>query len=91
MHTHPPPPSPLPKLVKSDLFCFVPGEIIKNQSTPELMFSLEVYESNIPIILRRHQEGTVCSVYNFRIDNQFTVLKIMQAANEIYDRQNRAF
>lgn len=51
----------------------------------------EVYESNIPIILRRHQEGTVCSVYNFPIDNQFSVGEIMQAANEIYDRQNRAF
>lgn len=46
----------------------------------------EVYESNIPVILRRHQEGTVCSVYNFPIDNQFSVGEIMQAANDIYDR-----
>lgn len=50
----------------------------------------EVYESNAPIILRRHQEGTVCSIYNFPIDNQFSVGEIMQAAYEIYDRQNRA-
>lgn len=51
----------------------------------------EVYESNAPIILRRHQEGTICSIYNFPIDNQFSIGEIMQAANEIYDRQNRAF
>lgn len=51
----------------------------------------EVYGSNAPIILRRQQEGTVCSIYNFPIDNQFSVGEIMQAAYEIYDRQNRAF
>lgn len=47
----------------------------------------DVYESNIPIILG----GAVCSVYNFPIENQFSVGEIMQAANGIYDRQNRAY
>lgn len=51
----------------------------------------QVYEANSPIILRRHQEGNVCSIYNFPIDNQFSVQEIMQAANEIYERQNNAF
>lgn len=51
----------------------------------------EVYETNASLILRRHQEGNVYSVYNFPIDNHFTVSEIMQAGNEIYDRQQKAF
>ena len=50
-----------------------------------------VYEANSSLILRRHQVGNVCSIYNFPINNNFIVSEIMQAANEIYDRQNRAF
>ena len=51
----------------------------------------QVYEANSSLILRRHQEGNVCSVYNFPLNNNFSISEIMQAANEIYDRQNNAF
>ena len=50
-----------------------------------------VYEANSSIILRRHLEGNVCSVYIFPLNNNFSISKIMQAANEIYYRQNNAF
>lgn len=51
----------------------------------------EVYETNASLILRRHQKGNVCSVFNFPIDSHFSISEIMQAGNEIYDRQNKAF
>lgn len=51
----------------------------------------EVYETNASLILGRHQEGNVCSVFNFPIDNHFSNSEIMQAGNAIYDRQNKVF
>ena len=50
-----------------------------------------VYEANFSLILRRHQLGNVCRINNFPINNNFTVSEIMQAANDIYDKPNRAF
>ena len=50
-----------------------------------------VYEANFSLILRRLQLGNVCRINNFPINNNFPVSEIMQAANEIYDRPNRAF
>ena len=50
-----------------------------------------VYEANSSIIIRRHQEGNVYSVYNFPLYNSFSTFEILQTADEIYDRQNNAF
>jgi hypothetical protein len=50
-----------------------------------------VYESNQPIILEPHQETEVQSVYNFPINNDFDIQQIMTAAQDVYDRQHRAF
>ena len=50
-----------------------------------------VYEANSSFIIRRHQEGNVCSVYNFPLNNSFSTFEILQTADEIYDRQNNAF
>ena len=37
-----------------------------------------VYEANSSIIIRRHQERNVCSVYNFPLNNSFSTFEILQ-------------
>ncbi|KAK3106933.1 hypothetical protein FSP39_003311 [Pinctada imbricata] len=50
-----------------------------------------VYETNASHILQRHQEGSVTSTYNLPLTNDFSVHEIMEAVEEIYDRQQHAF
>ena len=52
---------------------------------------VEVYDANRPLILANHQEGSVQSIFNFPISNDFTVDNIMQHANQVYEKQNSAF
>lgn len=51
----------------------------------------EVYEINAPHILRRHQEGPVTSIYNVPLTNDFSIFELMEAMEDIYDRQQHAF
>jgi len=51
----------------------------------------EVYEANAPLILENHREGPVTSTFNFPLRNDFTIPDVMRAAEEVYDRQQRAF
>ena len=41
--------------------------------------------------IKKASGENVCSVYIFPLNNNFSISKIMQAANEIYYRQNNAF
>ncbi|KAK3097803.1 hypothetical protein FSP39_013348 [Pinctada imbricata] len=51
----------------------------------------DVNETNASHILQRHQEGSVTSTYNLPLTNDFSVHEIMEAVEEIYDRQQHAF
>ena len=51
----------------------------------------EIYQINSPLILQRHQEGSVRSIYNMPLTNAFSTHELMEAVEEIYDRQQHAF
>ena len=51
----------------------------------------EVYEANAPLILEPHNLGPLRSVYNFPIDNDITLVQLMGFADNIYNREQRAF
>ena len=51
----------------------------------------EAYDVNSPIILQRHEEGSVTSTYNLPLTNDFSTFELMEAMEEIYDRQQHAF
>lgn len=51
----------------------------------------EVYEANMPLILEQHRTGPIQAVYNFPLDNDVSVNQLMEYAEEIYQREQRAF
>ena len=51
----------------------------------------EIYNINSPLILQRHQEGPVNSTYNVPLTNDFSTFELMEAMQDIYDRQQHAF
>ncbi|KAK3104447.1 hypothetical protein FSP39_002238 [Pinctada imbricata] len=51
----------------------------------------EIYDTNSPLILQRHQEGSVFSIYNIPLTNDFSIHEMMESMEEIYDRQEHAF
>ena len=51
----------------------------------------EEYEANTPLILEPHNLGPVRSVYNFPIDNDITLVQLIGFADNIYNREQRAF
>ena len=51
----------------------------------------EIYDTNSPLILQRHQEGSVFSIYNIPLTNDFSIHEMMESMEEIYDRQQHAF
>ena len=51
----------------------------------------EVYDINSPLILQCHQEGPVNSTYNVPLTNDFSSFELMEAMQDIYDRQQHAF
>ena len=51
----------------------------------------EIYHINSPLILQRHQEGPVNSTYNVPLTNDFSTFELMEAMQDIYDRQQHAF
>ena len=51
----------------------------------------EIYHINSPLILQRHQEGNTSSTYNVPLTNDFSTFELMEATEEIYDRQQHAF
>ena len=46
----------------------------------------EIYQINSPLILHRHQDGPVRSIYNMPLTNDFSTHELMEAMEEIYDR-----
>ena len=64
-----------------------------NQSPPfeDNQALRDIYEANRPIILAWHQDGSVQTIYNYPLSNDFTTDTIMSRANEMYDRQQSAF
>ena len=48
-------------------------------------------DSNRPLILANHQEGSVQSIFYYPLSNDFTVEAITSRANQVYERQNCAF
>ena len=51
----------------------------------------EMYEANAPLILEPRDFGPLCSVYNFPIDIDITLVQLMRYANEIFTTEQRAF
>ncbi len=55
---------------------------------PELK---QVYEAHITIYLEYHRIGTLQSIYNFPIQNSFTLEDIRENLNNIYNIQTKSF
>ena len=51
----------------------------------------EAYDINKPLILQRHHEGSVTSLFNVPLTNEFSTSDLMNSAQNIYDRQKHAF
>ena len=51
----------------------------------------EVYKANSPLILEPHSLGPIRSIYNFPLDNDVTLVQLMDFADEVYTREQRAF
>ena len=51
----------------------------------------QVYENNAPLILENHRQGPIRTTYNFPVTNDVNVDQLMDFADGIYRRQQRAF
>ena len=51
----------------------------------------QVYDANAPLILEHHRQGPIRTTYNFPVTNDVNVDQLMDFADGIYRRQQRAF
>ena len=51
----------------------------------------EVYEANLPLILEPHSLSPIRSIYNFPLDNNVTLVQLVDFADEVYTKEQQAF